>query len=300
MSAKFRYRRLGYVALNVTDLARSADFYRDIVGLDVSESVDRQWAALRCGADHHHVMLYQSAAPGLKRVAFELETEDDLDRAHVEIGRLGLAPAWLSDEEISALKQGRSFRFREPESGLTLEFFARMTHMALPFAKRLTKIARLGHIVVNVVDLEKTLALFAGQLGFRVSDEVDGYVSFLRCFPNPYHHSLALVRAEENRLNHVNFMVTDIDDIGRAYHRLLKSQVEIVFGPGRHQPSDSIFLYFLDPDRMTLEYSFGMEEFPEANARGPRIMERRPESLDSWGSVPTPAFGKVGRIEVSS
>ncbi|MGH7417184.1 MAG: VOC family protein, partial [Candidatus Rokuibacteriota bacterium] len=78
------------------------------------------------------------------------------------------------------------------------------------------------------------------------------------------------------------------------------AQVEIVFGPGRHQPSDSIFLYFLDPDRMTLEYSFGMEEFPETNARGPRILEPRPETLDSWGSVPAPAFGKVGLIEAQS
>ncbi len=36
-----------------------------------------------------------------------------------------------------------------------------------------------------------------------------------------------------------------------------------MFGPGRHPPSESVFLYFLDPDGLTLEYSFGMEEFPE-------------------------------------
>lgn len=44
----------------------------------------------------------------------------------------------------------------------------------------------------------------------------------------------------------------------------------VVFGPGRRPASTSVFLYFLDPDGMTLEYSFGMEEFPQIGARAPR------------------------------
>ena len=39
MSIPFRYRKLGYVALNVTDIERSTAFYTDIVGLDLSERV---------------------------------------------------------------------------------------------------------------------------------------------------------------------------------------------------------------------------------------------------------------------
>ena len=54
-------------------------------------------------------------------------------------------------------------------------------------------------------------------------------------------------------------MVTDIDDIGKAVYRARKLDAPIVFGPGRHPPSESSFFYFLDPDGMTLEYSFGME-----------------------------------------
>jgi 2,3-dihydroxy-p-cumate/2,3-dihydroxybenzoate 3,4-dioxygenase len=92
-------------------------------------------------------------------------------------------------------------------------------------------------------------------------------------------------------------MVSDMDDIGIAMNRLQKHEVPIVFGPGRHQPSGSIFLYFLDPDGMSLEYSFGMEEFPEKGAREARMLEAHPLALDTWGSVPQPAFGKVGAIE---
>ena len=38
MDLPFRYRRLAYVALNVTDLARSTAYYRDLVGLALTES----------------------------------------------------------------------------------------------------------------------------------------------------------------------------------------------------------------------------------------------------------------------
>jgi 2,3-dihydroxy-p-cumate/2,3-dihydroxybenzoate 3,4-dioxygenase len=101
-------------------------------------------------------------------------------------------------------------------------------------------------------------------------------------------------------LNHVNFMVSDIDDIGRAMYRCKKFDAPVVFGPGKHPPSESVFLYFLDPDKLTLEYSFGMEEFPEVEAREPRMMPAARESVDYWGAIPDPAFSKVGEIEKAS
>lgn len=296
MDIPFRYRRLGYVALNVTDLARSTAYYRDLVGLAVSEASDTH-TALRCSQDHHNVVLYPASTPGLKRVGFELESRRDLDVAREYIKGLGLAVDDISAEELKTLRTVAGFRFRLPGSGLCLEYFVQMMHLAQPFIPTVTKIERLGHIVINVADFNLAMEWFANKLGFKVSDFVPGFAAFLRAFPNPLHHSFAVLTGSDNHLNHVNFMVKDIDDVGAAMNRMKKNDVEIVFGPGRHQPSESIFLYFLDPDRMTVEYSFGMETFPEQNAREARLLEPVPGTLDTWGSVPTPAFGKVGEIE---
>jgi len=52
-----------------------------------------------------------------------------------------------------------------------------------------------------------------------------------------------------------------MDDIGKALYRLRNADVPIVFDPGRHPPSGSISLYSLDPDNLTLEFSYDMEEF---------------------------------------
>lgn len=296
MTLPFRYRRLGYAALNVTDLERSIPFYRDLVGLNLSECDDSH-AAFRCSSDHHNLLLYKSDAPGLKRLAFEMESDADLAAVEAHLKAQGLAVEQVAPEELKALKMGRALRFREPSSGLCLELFRGMQHMALPYDPPHAQIERLGHVVISVTDLEAVHGFLTETLNFRTSDYVPGVVAFMRCFPNPLHHSLAIAAGQENRLHHVNFMVTDIDDVGRAIHRMQKNQVEIVFGPGRHPPSGSIFLYYLDPDGMTVEYSFGMEEFPEEAARDPRMLEPVPASLDTWGATPAPNFAKVGAIE---
>ncbi len=296
MTIPFRYKRLGYAALNVTDIARSTTFYRDLVGLAVSESgVD--FTALRCSRDHHNMLLYQATEPGLKRIAFELETAADLVAARRHLESLGVDVSEVDAGERKRLRIGAAFRFRVPGCGVCIEFFTQLMHMALPYVPTLAKIERLGHVVLNVQNFDKVLGFFTEKLGFCISDQVPGFAAFLRCYPNPLHHSLAILTGTDDHLNHVNFMVSDIDDIGRGMNRMKRANVDIVFGPGRHQPSESIFLYFLDPDRMTVEYSFGMETFPEASAREPRLLEPRPEALDLWGSVPTPDFGKVGVIE---
>ena len=72
----------------------------------------------------------------------------------------------------------------------------------------------------------------------------------------------------------------------------------IVRGPGRHPPSGSVFLYVLDPDGLTVEYSYGMEEFPEQDARVHRVLPLAPESIDTWGSITDRRLGAVGEIEV--
>lgn len=204
----------------------------------------------------------------------------------------------IDPEERAALKQGDGLRFVEPHAGLTIELYTRVLQMAVPFAQRLTKIVRLGHVVLSVERFDEMAAYLTTNLGFAISDFVEGRFAFMRCQPNPLHHSFAIGKsAAGNHLNHVNFMVSDIDDIGIAMNRLNKANVPIVFGPGRHKPSGSIFLYFLDPDGMTVEFSFGMEEFPEKGAREPRMLEAHPSALDIWGSVPEPRFGKVGVIE---
>jgi len=293
----FRYRRLGYVAINVSDAARSRDFYTQIVGLQAAgEAHGGEWL-MRCTSRHHDVVLHEGHEPGLRRVAWEMESAGDLERVRAHLVNLELTIQDVADAECAALGISDAFRISEPITGATFEYYHSMRKADSRFAPTVTKIERLGHVVVGTPKFDDAEQYFTEQLNFRASDRMKPAVFWMRCFPNPLHHSFAIGRAQEGRLNHVNFMVTDIDDIGKALWRLKKHDVPIVFGPGRHPPSESIFLYFLDPDRLTVEFSFGMEEFPEEHARGPRDLTLSPESIDYWGAEPGPGFGAVGEIE---
>jgi 2,3-dihydroxy-p-cumate/2,3-dihydroxybenzoate 3,4-dioxygenase len=295
---QFRYEKLGYAALNVTDLERSVRFYHELMGLDLVRK-DENVAYLRCSRDHHNLVLYAAKTPGIKRAAYKMASPEDLNTAYQFFKTKDLNPTWLSEDERRALSQGPTFRVREPNSGLLLEFYDSMIFLAHDYAPTVTKIARIGHVVISTKNYVKSVETLSNDFNFAISDFVEDKFTWMRCYPNPLHHSLAVGFSERDHLHHINFMVSDIDDIGSAISRLHKAGVQIVFGPGRHLPSTSIFLYFLDPDGMTMEFSFGMEELPEESARLPRMLEMHPNTMDIWGSSPHERFGKTGEIEVT-
>ncbi|MDQ1002215.1 2,3-dihydroxy-p-cumate/2,3-dihydroxybenzoate 3,4-dioxygenase [Neobacillus niacini] len=291
-----RYKKLGYVALNVTDIEKSAQFYEEVVGLQLVERVENGPVFFRCSRDHHNIVLYSGDEPGLRRIGLEVEDPEQLDIAYNYLKEQGLDPIELDVKERRELKQDRTFRIEDPVVGVTYEFYSDITQVAEEFKPTVTNIARLGHVVLNVVEFDEVLKFMTETLNFKQSDRVGERVVFLRCFPNPYHHSFAIGRSNKNSLHHVNFMVTDIDDVGKARNRLNNYETPIVFGPGKHDPSGSIFLYFLDPDEMTLEYSFGMEEFPEEKHRKARLLDNSLPIIDTWGGRPDPKMAKVGKL----
>ena len=279
-----RFSKLGYLALNVADIARSSAFYVDEVGLQLSGTGPKGEVYLRCSDDHHNIVLYPGKTPGLERIGFELESDEELDRALEALRREGLKIDVVEAEECAALHQGPSYRFREPHTGARFEFYAKMGDFSgRPYEPTVAKIQRLGHLVLGTPDSKKAIEFFCRVLDFKISDQVGERTTFMRCFPNPFHHSMGIAHGAVRIFHHVNFMVTEIDDIGRALWRMTKKQIPIYYGPGRHIASGSVFFYFGDPDGMTVEYSYGMEKFPEHGARKPRYLEPIQENSDSWG-----------------
>ena len=79
--------KVGHVHLKVRDLDRALAFYRDLLGLRVTERLDDDMVFLTFGAAHHDIALQAvgpgapAAAPravGLYHTAFEVETDAEL------------------------------------------------------------------------------------------------------------------------------------------------------------------------------------------------------------------------------
>lgn len=293
--ADFRYRRFGYVALDVTDIEKSSAFATEVFGLDAAgEGADGQ-RFFRCTPKHHDIILRQAETANFVRSGWELETDEDLERAFAHYTGLGLSPKWLPEDVATGLGLERAFRFRDPLYQVEYEYYARMTYISVPLKNSLTSFYGQGHFGLCFPEVKKMSDYMTQNMGFIMSDYVENWFgSLLRAFPNPNHHSFAPLASPSGRVcfHHVAFMVNSIDDIGKLFNRIKRFDVKIQFGIGRHPTSGSIHLYIYDPDYFIWEYTLGMEQFPELNAREPRRMSAQPspENFDLWGAMPDREF----------
>lgn len=136
------------------------------------------------------------------------------------------------------------------------------TPEGLPF-----NITKIGHLVLKVQDLERSVAFYTQILGFKVSDAypdtmISGRMVFMRC--NADHHGLALIGgaagdAENVELHHLAFEVATIDEVLRAREHLRKHDVQIDFD-GRRRAGAQVAVEFRDPDNHTLEIFWGLDQ----------------------------------------
>jgi catechol 2,3-dioxygenase len=144
------------------------------------------------------------------------------------------------------------------------------------------KIRRLGHVVLQVTDLERSLLFYTQVLGFKVteiySEELQpGGFAFLRCHTD--HHSIALVgngaaHSQHKELHHVAFEVASVAEVFAVRERLREQGATITF-EGRRRAGCQIAVEFLDPDGHCLEIYWGLDRSaptamcgPQANGRG--------------------------------
>jgi catechol 2,3-dioxygenase len=129
------------------------------------------------------------------------------------------------------------------------------------------RIGKLGHVVINVTDIERSVRFYTQVLGFQVSDVypnemVPGGMVFLRCSAD--HHSIALVgempgAASNVELNHIAFEVATLDEVLRARDHLRQHKVQIDF-EGRRRAGVQIAVEFRDPDNHRLEIFWGLDQ----------------------------------------
>lgn len=111
---------------------------------------------------------------------------------------------------------------------------------------------RLGHLVLGTPDFAATRSFLVDGLGFKVSDEFPDVIAFLRCSTD--HHNVAIVRSEVAHLQHYSWECDDVDHIGHAATRLLRTDpTRQAWGFGRHFLGSNYYWYLRDPAGSFLE-----------------------------------------------
>ena len=185
-----------------------------------------------------------------------------LERAGVVVQR---EPATLADQRfVSGL-----ISFRDP-AGNRLEAFHGAAVADTPFRPgRLISGFRagplgMGHVLITVQDIEGALAFYRDLLGFRISDYSLAPIKAYFLHANPRHHSIALVEAPMNTLNHLMVELYSLDDVGQGYDLALMDREKIVATLGRHSNDLMTSFYMRTPSEFFVEYGWGGRDVDDA------------------------------------
>jgi catechol 2,3-dioxygenase-like lactoylglutathione lyase family enzyme len=128
-------------------------------------------------------------------------------------------------------------------------------------------IKKIGHVVLQVRDISRSVEFYTRVLGFQVSDVypdsmMAGKMVFMRC--NADHHGVALVGTADadsphRELHHLAFEVATLDEVFRAREHLRAHGVAIDF-EGRRRAGCQVAVEFRDPDGHWLEIYWGLDQ----------------------------------------
>ncbi|MFE6054684.1 VOC family protein [Kitasatospora sp. NPDC056446] len=128
-----RTLQTGHVGLNVTDLARSVDFYRAVFGLQVTtEGTDPERRFALLGRDGRLVVTlwqqstgaFATANPGLHHLSFEVESLDEVRATERLLRGLGAEFAYDGVVPHSEGSASGGIFFTDPD-GIRLEVYTR-------------------------------------------------------------------------------------------------------------------------------------------------------------------------------
>ncbi len=269
------------VDLDVPDLAAAEAFYINAWKLrPVARAPGTLWLRAT-GPDHHVLALHQAPRAALRCITLRASSEADL---HAIADR---AAAWgctllqpIGPDQGPA--GGRSVVFREPQ-GTALRIVHGDTQHA-DAAETPNLPHRLSHVNVNAIDVNRSMEFYATVLGMVKTDR-SKLMGFVRC--NADHHAIVLADAKVNSLNHIAFMLPDLESVMRGAGNLIDAGVPIAWGVGRHGPGNNVFAYFLDPFEVVVEYTAEVEQVDDSYVfRGPDEWSWPPGRTDHWGIAP--------------
>jgi hypothetical protein len=124
-------------------------------------------------------------------------------------------------------------------------------------------------------------------LGFRLADRTR-IMAFMNC--NDDHHSIAFGDTDNDALNHIAFLMPDLDSVMRGGGRMKDAGFPIEWGPGRHGPGDNAFNYFIGPFGEVIEYTAEVEQIDDSyRVGGPADWTWPPGRVDQWGISAPPS-----------
>lgn len=271
----------------VDDTAKSVDFFEDF-GLRIFER-DASHVRFKLPDNSNVIIRSLSESPvrhskiqgiGVHKVIWGVDCQEHLDQLVARIS---------ADREVERDSDGTAHFIAEGGIAMGLRLWPshRMPQTAVDplnspgntnrlnvhrkwIARAIPK--RIMHIVFLVPEPELCLRFVIERLDFRLTDRQRGLGVYARCDGVTDHHSIFFfdsssplaAAAGEVRFHHVNFHVTDLDEVmaGKLFMER-RGWAQSIWGLGRHRIGSALFFYIPCPAGGEAEYGADQDQIDD-------------------------------------
>lgn len=285
-------KKISHAVYESPDLEHQLEYYTDVLGLTLIAR-EKDAAYLANTIEHHSVILRSGSHPRCTAIGFQLGPDGDLDGFEKQLAAQGIRATRKKDAEPTI---GDMISFEDPK-GTIMEVFRSPEPLKQKFTDTGVVPFKLGHIAFHVTDAQRITRFYCDVLGFKVSDWMGDFFSFLRCGPD--HHTINLVETGKNKHFHTAFELRDWAHMQTALDFISKRGYKTLWGPGRHGIGHNLFSYHRSPnglitelfaeiDRMSDESLgyFDPRPWHRDNPQRPKTWPKTPEAANLWGPLP--------------
>jgi catechol 2,3-dioxygenase-like lactoylglutathione lyase family enzyme len=265
------------VEIGLPDVAAAEAFFTGTWGLSVAARQGDAVYLRGTGADHHLLALHPADQPELRMVTLRAPSTRELDQLLQTVPANG-GSVLSQRAPVTEPGGGEAVIVRDPQG----------------------RILRIVTGDARHADTEG-LRFYENAFGMRLSDRTR-IMAFIRIPAQPRgdHHSIALADADNDCLNHIAFVMPDLESVMRGGGRMKDAGYGIEWGPGRHGPGNNSFNYFVGPAGFVIEYTADVEQIDDSYpVRGPDDWKWPAGRVDHWGiSAPPSARLKEAQRQI--
>ncbi|MGP0090051.1 MAG: VOC family protein [Xanthobacteraceae bacterium] len=287
-----RVRKITHATYEMPDVDKQVEYYTEILGLSLTAK-EKDATYLASTVDHHSVVLRKGAEAKCVRVGFQIGPDDDLAEFERQVGDHGVKTLRKKDPEPTISEM---VTFEDPK-GTVMEVFKRGEFAGQRFQTKGVVPYKLGHVAFHVTDVKRVTKFYCDVLGFRESDWMADFFSFLRCGPD--HHTINLMETGSNRHFHTAFELRDWAHLQTACDYLSLNGYKLLWGPGRHGIGHNLFAYHRSPNGLITELFAELDRVNEElgyfeprpwhrdKPQKPKVWAKDPSASNLWGIMPT-------------
>jgi 2,3-dihydroxybiphenyl 1,2-dioxygenase len=274
---------LGYLGIRAKALDEWARYATNLLGLQRIDK-SRQTSVFRMDDRKQRIVVEADGGEGIGFFGWEVADGAALDALAARLEQAGVTVA----RGARALAEERRVKdlivFNDP-IGNRLEAFHGAETASDPFVPGRsisgfrTGPLGLGHVVLNVENVDEVLPFYRDVLGFRLSDYYFHPFTAFFLHVNPRHHSLAFVQSGRNAVHHMMMELFSFDDVGQGYDLAMAEEGRLAVTLGRHTSDFLTSFYTRTPSGFMVEYGWGGRSIDPATW----VANERPEGPSMWG-----------------